>query len=57
MNAKSNLIAVMALWLGAAALIGDAVAQQSRYSSGWRDPSAQAPPQAAGELAVSIDGK
>ncbi len=47
MNAKSNLIAAMALWLGAVALIGEAVAQQSRYSSGWRDPSAQAPPRDA----------
>ena len=47
MNAKSNLIVAFALWLGAAALIGDAVAQQSRYSSGWRDPSAQARPRAA----------
>ncbi len=55
MNAKSNLIAVMALWLGAAALIGDAVAQQSRYSSGWRDPSAQAPPQAAPGANENVD--
>ncbi len=47
MNAISNLIVAIGLWLGVAALIGDAVAQQSRYSSGWRDPSAQAPPQAA----------
>ena len=66
MNAKSNLIVAFALWLGAAALIGEAVAQQSRYSSGWRDPSAQARPWAApgtnenmdrmlGELSKLID--
>ncbi len=47
MNATTNLIAAAALWTGAAALAGEAAAQQSRYSSGWRDPSARAAPQAA----------
>jgi hypothetical protein len=55
MNVKSNLIAVAALWLGAAALMGEAMAQQSRYSSGWRDPSTQAAPQATPGANDTVD--
>ncbi len=47
MKAKSIGIVVVASWLGAAVLIGEAVAQQSRYSSGWRDPSPSAASRAA----------
>ncbi len=46
MNAQSNLIVAVALGLGATALISETMAQNSRYSSGWRDPSAQSPYQA-----------
>ena len=45
MTAKSNLIVAIALGLGATALINEAMAQNSRYSSGWRDPSARPPSQ------------
>lgn len=55
MNAKTNLIMASALWLGTAALMGEALAQQSRYSSGWRDPSTQPATQAAPASNETVD--
>ncbi len=51
MNAKLMFIAA-----GMSGVVaGDAVAQQSRYSSGWRDPSAQTTPQAAPAANETVD--
>ena len=55
MNAKLNLIVAVALWLGAAAFFSESVAQQSRYSSGWRDPSAQVQPHTVPGTNANLD--
>ena len=51
MNAKLMFIAA-----GMSGVVtGDAMTQQSRYSSGWRDPSAQTTPQAASAANETVD--
>lgn len=66
MYLSKSFAAASVFWLAIMAFVGQAVAQQSRYSSGWRAPSVQSPAQTAapsnetvermlGELGKMID--